>query len=166
MNQVPAVVGELVAKWRAMDKRMHSAPGWLSECADELESTLSALTAEAGKGELADLIAKLPSLKTLDAVDDDLRRGTRPCPLNNLTINDVKLIHRALSTATPAGEWVPIESAPMHGAFLVSVQGTVFAAYRAGSRIMCESFHAPFAGEVTHWRPLPSPPALQEPRKP
>lgn len=39
------------------------------------------------------LVAKLPSLETLDAVDDDLRSGTRPCPLHKLTINDVRLLH-------------------------------------------------------------------------
>jgi hypothetical protein len=113
---LPAVVGELVAKWREDAARLRADRDepeatslvrcTLTNCADQLAQSLSALTAEAGKGELADLVAKLPSLKTLDAVDDDLRRGTRPCPLNNLTISDVKLLHRALSTATPAVEWL------------------------------------------------------------
>lgn len=50
------------------------------------------------------LLEKLPSLATLDAVDDDERSGRRPCPLNNFTIADVRTLHAAL--APPSGDGV------------------------------------------------------------
>lgn len=59
MNTLPAVVGELVARWResARGGSQYSTTEYengctaeLRRCADELEQALSALTAEAGKG--------------------------------------------------------------------------------------------------------------------
>lgn len=44
-----------------------------------------------------ELRALLPSLKTLELIDDDAMSGCRPCPLNNLTIADVRKLHAALS---------------------------------------------------------------------
>jgi hypothetical protein len=55
MNQMPAVVGELVTRWRkdavAREPLGSARAEVYRSCAAQLESTLSALTAEAGKGE-------------------------------------------------------------------------------------------------------------------
>lgn len=45
--------------------------------------------------DVAKLWELLPSRETLDAVDDDLLSGRRPCPLY-VTINDVRALHKAL----------------------------------------------------------------------
>lgn len=49
-----------------------------------------------------ELLAKLPSLQTLDAIDNDERSGRRPCPLNSLTIAEVRDLIAALSSAAEA----------------------------------------------------------------
>jgi hypothetical protein len=77
------------------------------ECADELESTLSALTAEAGKGEVTDAM--------VDSVRADIMQSAAADGHTHVVIKDEWVrdaLEAALSTATPAGEWVPIESAP------------------------------------------------------
>ena len=48
---------------------------------------------------LKTLLAKLPTHETLDAVDDDANTGSRPCPLNNLTLNDVRELRQAIIEA-------------------------------------------------------------------
>lgn len=109
MKDFPAVVGELVAKWRAMDKRMHSAPGWLSECADELESTLSALTAEAGKGERDAFEAWITASPIEACVTRLGPQSSWPGHYRNYAVQlaweSWQAARLAMSTATPAGEW-------------------------------------------------------------
>jgi hypothetical protein len=123
-----AVVG-LVAKWREEAQALRDHPSYYAELrargiieekekhANELESTLSALTAEAGKVELPRPFAYSQFSHTDDPdVIDHHMYVLPPChevpdgamPL--FTDTQMRLaIRLALSTATPAGEWPDIE---------------------------------------------------------
>lgn len=52
--------------------------------------------------DLMKLVEKLPDFATLDAVDDDAHSGRRPCPLENFTIADVRLLRAALTASCDA----------------------------------------------------------------
>jgi hypothetical protein len=124
---LPAVVGELVAKWREQACEVdrianESLPGTVKhetariaarvnrKRADELEESLSALTAEAGKGEESELrwvaggqiFGRPTAVDALEYANANWVEGdekdTRIPQMNNIRL--------ALSTATPAGEWV------------------------------------------------------------
>jgi hypothetical protein len=112
MNQVPAVVGELVAKWREDAARLRADRDepeatslvrcTLTNCADQLAQSLSALTAEAGKGE-----PELPEPASAMAL---AAWGPKP---DYFTADQMREYARlALSTATPAGEWVLVPRDP------------------------------------------------------
>src|SRR5687768_14362257 len=109
-NNLSAVVGELVAEMRARaeDDRKHGEPDQLLEMWIETLSALlnerSEVTAEAGKGEVERL---------LDATEALMRECVKQIKCWNFPQYDEA--HRAckavresiaLSTATPAGEWV------------------------------------------------------------
>lgn len=48
---------------------------------------------------LKTLLSKLPTNETLAAVDDDANTGRRPCPINNLTLADVRELRQAIAEA-------------------------------------------------------------------
>jgi hypothetical protein len=116
MNQMPAVVGELVAKIVAdMRTTAEYERNVADDCtteyvADQLDAfadRLSALTAEAGKGEACAWIIENTTVgpgEPANIVDwhekdiDKLPVGTK--------------LTAALSTATPAGEWVLVPREP------------------------------------------------------
>jgi hypothetical protein len=176
---LPAVVGELVAKWRESangGSRYSTTPfedgctAELRRCADELESTLTALTAEAGKGEerarellAAEMREHYPS--TAERLID-FGLSIESFPLS--TEAAVRAITLALSTATPAVEWREIESAPRTGIAVLLWQPwksgrdcTVIGHYANGwSDRDCEEMQP----EPTHWQPLPAPPLAASPR--
>jgi hypothetical protein len=128
-NTLPAVVGELVAEMRELAQTSDDcqygtiSTDYVRRWADRIESTLSALTAEAGKGDVIDrLRALLPGLEFSRETHvqwrdcDQLWRDRNPSIGSSqfhddcvkeyderiATINDAII---ALSTATPAGEW-------------------------------------------------------------
>jgi hypothetical protein len=102
MNHFPAIVGELVAEMRARaeDDRKHGEPDQLLEMWIE---TLSALTAEAGKGEEAD-ICRIIDEQPFTAKND--ARRVWQLFKDDVHVGDAIRAILALSTATPAGEWV------------------------------------------------------------
>jgi hypothetical protein len=173
MNHFPAIVGELVAEMRARaeDDRKHGEPDQLLEMWIE---TLSALTAEAGKGEEAD-ICRIIDEQPFTAKND--ARRVWQLFKDDVHVGDAIRAILALSTATPAGEWREIESAPYgESVWVFDAEGDpqqYTATLTEGADgpywrpdeslvadVLCEYLHP------THWQPLPSPPALQEPRKP
>jgi hypothetical protein len=121
---LPAVVGELVAKWRKQASVSNypfdsSERAARSRCADELESTLSALTAEAGKvNELSGNSGQLPEagkgecrlglLLTADEIKfaSEHAHAIVNAPGSWVKLDDAIEYARSLSTATPAGEWI------------------------------------------------------------
>jgi hypothetical protein len=132
---MPAVVGELVAsvsrlatKWRDQGDATAKVYGKLHDddplrhllktqcdildcCAREVEQSLSALTAEAGK---VDAISHDTAAIMLDSLDDYARMNCGvdakgPRETLEKYISQQRL---ALSTATPAGEWVLVPREP------------------------------------------------------
>lgn len=55
-------------------------------------------------------------------------------------------------------EWLPIETAPKDGEYLVSShKGAILIAHYRGGQWFRRSFSMRLSG-ITHWMPLPSPP--------
>jgi hypothetical protein len=112
INSLRAVVGELVAKWREMLNVEYHI------CADELESTLSALTAEAGKGDRDAFEAWITAAPIEACITRFGPQSSWPGHYRNYAVQlaweSWQSARLALSTATPAGEWVPITSAKQY----------------------------------------------------
>jgi hypothetical protein len=208
---LPAVVG-LVAKWRGVaalrDRSFVVGDPIMAvayrACADELEATLSALTAEAGKGEYQPIERDEAYDRDYIPMPGDWEVQTkgkgstfRLCDKighRRLAIPDAPYLHEtltlmarevngawlALSTATPAGEWREIESAPKDGTRVL-----LYTPYRCDncpdSSGMCVAYWhdligdwcggmlpsgrpVRFSHDNTHWRPLPAPPLAASPR--
>jgi hypothetical protein len=134
---LPAVVGELVAKWDAeadrYAERLGSAATMPSEvahamgsvyraCAKQLQA-LSALTAEAGKGEVTDAMVEAAAEAVWNATSHKLlAQAGYPTDWPSINPSNRRSALRearialtaALSTATPAGERDRIEAAAIH----------------------------------------------------
>jgi hypothetical protein len=180
---LPAVVGELVAEMRELARKMDEGDisfGGTSDELLEIADRLSALTAEAGKGE-----------EYVDPADVFLSQGTDDVPCLQIPgrvlarfipgswnlAYDLFSGNTPLSTATPAGEWREIESAPVaidpmltdvetclvYGPKIGRQMGRAWRYADGIAQAQAYGFHG-FDSEITHWRPLPAPPLAASPR--
>lgn len=187
MKDFPAVVGELVAKFRGAARSADNSDvaAALHYAADELESTLSALTAEAGKGEeepgaVAMLVSAANAVLAANPSDDtmwSLEAAVAPfnarkpdecangCPPRQVC-DYCQVARLALSTATPAGEWREIESAPKDGTGVLVFDGSwiTISAYSTIFGWVHEAEKPLLTRSLTHWQPLPAPPLAASPR--
>jgi hypothetical protein len=151
MNQMPAVVGELVTRWRkdavAREPLGSARAEVYRSCAAQLESTLSALTAEAGKGEeLEALIEAAIENSGGHWIDSQFR----------IDATDLMAMLRrlALSTATPAGEWRPTFGREPEG---WRNHRLMFVCWEGGAVEASECYGSIAWEETTHWMPATKP---------
>jgi hypothetical protein len=191
---LPAVVGELVAEMR--DVRHTDCENYIYSQIQRWADRLSALTAEAGKGEVVEGYSlidnyELARLRERDNVETmALIRGDvwywqgdghdMPESLTCPVIMSAETLRQllALSTATPAGEWREIESAPKDvECWFWVVPKTAEETYRntLGEPILSSATpHALVRRygawsslcKATHWQPyvVPAPPLAASPR--
>jgi hypothetical protein len=113
-------------------------------------ATLSALTAEAGKGELPELPE--PCFAQSLFVDGK-------CIAESYTSEQMREYARlALSTATPAGEWLPPDARPATGTYLVT-NGTHVAPWINGiiHNNAGTQWDWSYGEAIIGWQPLPAP---------
>jgi hypothetical protein len=104
---LPAVVGELVAEMRAVAEAIHaSSPEHKARRMRDWADRLSALTAEAGKGEeVAKIVNKFGDPERFAERELVITADIQKLPIGTK-------LYAALSTATPAGEWVLVPREP------------------------------------------------------